>query len=276
MKRTLEIGMTMALLATAVMHEPQTATNPEHSQQPTAATYEHVRDLGATALYGNTDDANWTVEVTLPQQTAEQPTTQAPDVIVAARIAQPLHVESFQADTEAPPTTTNKVQQKASLEGVTEATIDQVVSVINESVEPYKLYQIDPALIRDTASFLLHKGFTLQGTAAIVGALMTEHKLNTDGDGIVQWTGGRKAKINPQESDTVPEQLQKMVDEMQEDTYITAYEDLRNPDRTILQTINAMQRYEGAAILGRRGEFSHIIFALLLDGQANVSVMLNK
>ncbi len=46
-----------------------------------------------------------------------------------------------------------------------------------------------------TWNFLIAKGLTREQTAGIMGNLMQEHKFNTSGDGIAQWTGGRKAAL---------------------------------------------------------------------------------
>lgn len=43
--------------------------------------------------------------------------------------------------------------------------------------------------------FLIANGFSRVQTAGIMGNLMQEHRFNTTGDGLAQWTGGRKAEL---------------------------------------------------------------------------------
>jgi hypothetical protein len=43
--------------------------------------------------------------------------------------------------------------------------------------------------------FLIAQGFTRNQTAAIMGNLQQEHGFQTSGDGLAQWTGGRKARL---------------------------------------------------------------------------------
>ena len=43
--------------------------------------------------------------------------------------------------------------------------------------------------------FFIGQGFSRNQTAGIMGNLMQEHGFKTDGDGIAQWTGGRKAEL---------------------------------------------------------------------------------
>ncbi|CAN5387712.1 hypothetical protein BH10PAT4_BH10PAT4_2910 [soil metagenome] len=44
-------------------------------------------------------------------------------------------------------------------------------------------------------NFLLANGFSREQTAGIMGNLMQEHRFNTTGDGLAQWTGARKAAL---------------------------------------------------------------------------------
>ena len=46
-----------------------------------------------------------------------------------------------------------------------------------------------------TWDFLIGKGLTREQTAGIMGNIMQEHKFNTSGDGLVQWTGSRKSAL---------------------------------------------------------------------------------
>lgn len=44
-------------------------------------------------------------------------------------------------------------------------------------------------------NFFISKGLSREQTAGIMGNLMQEHKFNTTGDGLAQWTGNRKAAL---------------------------------------------------------------------------------
>ena len=44
-------------------------------------------------------------------------------------------------------------------------------------------------------NFFIAQGFSREQTAGIMGNLMQEHRFNTTGDGLAQWTGGRKAAM---------------------------------------------------------------------------------
>lgn len=46
-----------------------------------------------------------------------------------------------------------------------------------------------------TWNFLIGKGLTREQTAGIMGNLQQEHGFNTTGDGLAQWTGGRKTAL---------------------------------------------------------------------------------
>ncbi len=46
-----------------------------------------------------------------------------------------------------------------------------------------------------TWAFLIGKGLSREQTAGIMGNLMQEHGFNTTGDGLAQWTGGRKTAL---------------------------------------------------------------------------------
>ncbi len=46
-----------------------------------------------------------------------------------------------------------------------------------------------------TWDYLIANGYSRVQTAGIMGNLMQEHKFNTTGDGLAQWTGGRKSEL---------------------------------------------------------------------------------
>jgi hypothetical protein len=50
--------------------------------------------------------------------------------------------------------------------------------------------------------FLLGQGFGFAQVAGIMGNLAQEHHYRTDGDGLAQWTGGRKARLQTMENPT--------------------------------------------------------------------------
>lgn len=50
-----------------------------------------------------------------------------------------------------------------------------------------------------TWDYLRKQGFSREQTAGIMGNLMQEHRFNTDGDGLAQWIGGRKARLTAME-----------------------------------------------------------------------------
>lgn len=43
--------------------------------------------------------------------------------------------------------------------------------------------------------FLRSQGFSMTATAGVMGNLQQEHRFRTDGDGLAQWTGGRKTRL---------------------------------------------------------------------------------
>jgi hypothetical protein len=50
--------------------------------------------------------------------------------------------------------------------------------------------------------FLTGKGLTREQAAGIMGNLMQEHRFNTTGDGLAQWTGSRQARLRSMYPDT--------------------------------------------------------------------------
>lgn len=139
--------------------------------------------------------------------------------------------------------------------------IDQAVSRL---VIP--VYGIEPVITQEVAKHLLINGYTLACMSATVGALMQESRLDPaiNDDGMVQWTGGRKIRVNPQKTDTRIEQLNKMIKEKQE-SYSRVYEGMQT--ETSLSRCNSlMQVYEGAGILGPRAVYASQVHRQLVDG----------
>lgn len=64
-------------------------------------------------------------------------------------------------------------------------------------------------------NFFIARGFTREQTAGIMGNLMQEHRFNTTGDGLAQWTGGRKtALLSRADPYNIYTQLQFLMDEL--------------------------------------------------------------
>lgn len=64
-------------------------------------------------------------------------------------------------------------------------------------------------------NFFIANGFSREQTAGIMGNLMQEHRFNTTGDGLAQWTGGRKAALMARPDPyNIYTQLQFLMDEL--------------------------------------------------------------
>ena len=69
-----------------------------------------------------------------------------------------------------------------------------------------------------TWNFLIGRGYSRVQAAGIMGNLMQEHKFNTSGDGLAQWTGSRQQKLRqmfPGSYDTIYSQLEFLVWELE-------------------------------------------------------------
>ncbi len=89
-----------------------------------------------------------------------------------------------------------------------------------------------------TWNFLIAKGLTREQTAGIMGNLMQEHGFNTTGDGLAQWTGGRKAN------------LLAMPDPYSIDTQLNfLWQELSGPYAKVLTNIRAQSTVEGATVV---------------------------
>ena len=65
--------------------------------------------------------------------------------------------------------------------------------------------------------FLIGQGFSRNQTAGIMGNLQQEHSFRTDGDGLAQWMGGRKARLMAMSSPySLQTQLQFLMIELNE------------------------------------------------------------
>lgn len=64
-------------------------------------------------------------------------------------------------------------------------------------------------------NFFIAHGFTREQTAGIMGNLMQEHRFNTTGDGLAQWTGARRAALLARSDPyNIYTQLQFLMDEL--------------------------------------------------------------
>ncbi len=85
--------------------------------------------------------------------------------------------------------------------------------------------------------FLFAKGLTREQVAGIMGNLMQEHRFNTTGDGLAQWTGSRQAKLRamyPDSFTTIQSQLDYL------------WYELTGPYAKVLSGIQAQSTVEGA------------------------------
>lgn len=85
-----------------------------------------------------------------------------------------------------------EVSRKEIASVVTVAPVKQVVAVGAKIMGSYTTPSENESI---TWSFLMGKGLTREQTAGIMGNLMQEHHFKTSGDGLAQWTGGRKARL---------------------------------------------------------------------------------
>lgn len=90
-----------------------------------------------------------------------------------------------------------------------------------------------------TWGYLIGKGLTREQAAGIMGNLMQEHKFNTTGDGLAQWTGSRQTRLQS----------------MYPDTYMTIYSqldylwyELSGPYASVLSTIRSNDSVEAVVL----------------------------
>lgn len=114
-----------------------------------------------------------------------------------------------------------------------------------------------------TWSFLMAQGFTREQTAGIMGNLMQEHRFNTTGDGLAQWTGSRKANLMSRDDPyNINTQLAFMMEELN-----GGYKKAQNAIRasvTVEQSVVAFQNlYEGCGVCmqDNRVQYAHNILA---------------
>ena len=89
-------------------------------------------------------------------------------------------------------------------------------------------------------NFLLANGFKREQTAGIMGNLMQEHRFNTTGDGLAQWTGARKAALLARPDPyNIYTQLQFLMDELN-----GGYWRVRDEIRATNSVISAVQIFQ--------------------------------
>jgi len=76
---------------------------------------------------------------------------------------------------------------------------EPVSPVIPQAKEEESLPIAPPPVVLDNETivwnYLISQGFTREQTAGIMGNLQQEHNFRTDGDGLAQWLGDRKAAL---------------------------------------------------------------------------------
>lgn len=91
-----------------------------------------------------------------------------------------------------------------------------------------------------TWDFLMSKGLSAEQTAGIMGNLMQEHRFNTTGDGLAQWTGSRQAKLQsmyPDSFTTIQSQLDYL------------WYELSGPYAKVLSNLKAQTTVAGAVVV---------------------------
>jgi uncharacterized protein YabE (DUF348 family) len=89
-------------------------------------------------------------------------------------------------------------------------------------------------------NFFIANGFTREQTAGIMGNLMQEHRFNTTGDGLAQWTGSRKAALMARPDPyNIYTQLQFLMDELN-----GGYSKVRDQIRSTNSVVEATQIFQ--------------------------------
>lgn len=114
-----------------------------------------------------------------------------------------------------------------------------------------------------TWNYLIANGFSRTQTAGIMGNLKQEHHFKTDGDGLAQWTGGRKAKLY---SKTAPNNIYTQLDFLMEELN-GGYSYVKNNIKNSSSLIEVVQIFQnqfercGICMEGRRIDFARDILA---------------
>lgn len=114
-------------------------------------------------------------------------------------------------------------------------------------------------------NFLIANGFTRNQTAGIMGNLQQEHNFQTDGDGLAQWTQGRRAalyaKPNPNDINT---QLAFLMEELN-GPYVNVQAQIKMKDEVSQAAIIFQNQFERCdpnyCMLGQRISYAYAILA---------------
>lgn len=112
-----------------------------------------------------------------------------------------------------------------------------------------------------TWNFLIQHGYSRNQAAGIMGNLQQEHGFRTDGDGIVQWTGGRKANLMSRPDPySIYTQLNFMLEELN-GSYASANAAIKASSTVEQATVIFQNRYEGCGVCmeTRRIQFAYEI-----------------
>jgi uncharacterized protein YabE (DUF348 family) len=137
---------------------------------------------------------------------------------------------------------------------VTAQPVEQVEVVGVKSTSPTENEAI-------TWNFLIEHGYSRNQTAGIMGNLQQEHGFRTDGDGIAQWTGGRKANLMARADPyNIYTQLNFMLEELN-GPYARANAAIKASSSVEQATVAFQNQYEGCGICmeSRRIQFAYEI-----------------
>lgn len=135
-------------------------------------------------------------------------------------------VQNIEEPKKAPETS---VEAPAASE--TPKVIETPVPAPKVAVAPVKAVEPTPLPVADNETvvwnYLTFSGFTRNQRAGIMGNLKQEHNFNTDGDGLAQWNGARKANLmNDPNWQTLDVQLKFLVRELK-GSYIGVYNQIK-------------------------------------------------
>ena len=114
-----------------------------------------------------------------------------------------------------------------------------------------------------TWDYLIGQGFSRVQAAGIMGNLMQEHRFRTDGDGLAQWTGGRKARLY---SRPFPDNIYTQLDFLMEELN-GGYSYVQNNLKSTDSLTNAVQIFQnqfercGICMEGQRIDYARDILA---------------
>jgi len=112
--------------------------------------------------------------------------------IVLSSIALPKEEKEVQI-TDSKPVVSQVKKELEPIKDTPKEVIPEPVATAVIETPPPPVAALDNETI--TWNFLVAQGFTRNQTAGIMGNLMQEHRFQTSGDGLAQWTAGRKANM---------------------------------------------------------------------------------